>query len=63
MPQDFDLVAACMHPRTERWDFRYALTNDLDPHEKCAGRLSNRVRLDDRWGDDPVRVLERALAA
>jgi hypothetical protein len=63
MPQDFDVVAACMHPRTERWDFRYAITCDLDPHEKCSGRLSNRVRLDGRWDEDPLRVFQRALAA
>lgn len=61
-PGEFDLVAACLHPRTERWEFRYALTADLDPHDKCQGRLSNRVRLDDRWSRDPLPVLGRALS-
>ncbi|MEA3643225.1 MAG: hypothetical protein VBE63_25290 [Lamprobacter sp.] len=58
---EFDVVAACLHPQTERWDFRYALTRDLDPHEHCPGRLSNRARIDSRWGQDVVSVLERAL--
>jgi len=61
--EEFDLVAACLHPRTECWEFRYALTSDLDPHEKCAGRLSNRARLDGRWSCDPLPVMQRALVA
>jgi hypothetical protein len=60
-PEEFDLVAACLHPRTERWEFRYALTADLDPHDKCEGRLSNRARLDSRWSDDPLNAIQRAL--
>lgn len=58
---EFEVVAACLHPQTEQWDFRYALTRDLDPHEHCPGRLSNRARIDSRWGQDVVSVLERAL--
>lgn len=58
---EFDVVAACLHPQTEHWDFCYALTRDLDPHEHCPGRLSNRAKLDSRWGADVVSVLERAL--
>lgn len=61
-PEEFALVAACLHPRTEHWEFRYALTADLDPHDKCQGRLSNRVRLDGRWSTDPLPLLERALS-
>jgi hypothetical protein len=61
-PEEFDLVAACLHPRTERWEFRYALTADLDSHERCQGRLSNRARLDHRWSIDPLPVLKRALS-
>jgi hypothetical protein len=59
-PGEFDLVAACLHPRTERREFRFALAADLDAHEKCAGRLSNRARLDARWSSDPLAVIERA---
>lgn len=58
---EFDVVAACLHPQTEQWDFCYALTRDLDPHEHCLGRLSNRAKIDSRWGADVVSILERAL--
>lgn len=60
-PRDFDVVAACLHPCTERWEFRFALTRGLDPHRRCAGRLSNLVRLDDRWSADALATFARAL--
>lgn len=62
-PTDFDLVAACLHSRTESWDFRYALTRGLDPHKKCPGKLSNLVRIDERWIGDAAEVLARAAEA
>lgn len=59
-PGDFDLVAACLHSRTERWEFRYALPRGLAPHKACAGRLSNNVRIDSRWTEDAASVLRAA---
>ncbi|MBL4845372.1 MAG: hypothetical protein JKY65_07600 [Planctomycetes bacterium] len=59
----FDVVAACIHSVTERWEFRYALTSELDPHKKCEGRVSNNVRVDKRWLEDARTVLGRAAAA
>ncbi|MCR9143376.1 MAG: hypothetical protein NXI24_14075 [bacterium] len=56
-PEDFDVVAACMHALEEQWIFRFAETSKLDAHKKCLGKLANNVRIDDRWSDDPVRVL------
>jgi restriction-modification system family protein len=61
-PSEFDLVAACIHAVTERWEFKYALSDDLDPHGTCAGRLSNNVKLDQRWTRDPSAALLRAVA-
>jgi hypothetical protein len=58
---DFDVVAACLHPVTEEWEFRCALPTQLDPHKKCDGKLSNSVRIDDRWADD-IRDVLRAAA-
>ncbi len=56
---DFDVVAACMQPTTQKWDFRFARTPSLDPHKECSGRLSNRVKLDDkRWRAEPLSVFE-----
>lgn len=60
---DFDLVAACLHSCTERWEFRYALTRSLDPHKNCPGKLSNLVRIDKRWSHEAARVLTAVTAA
>ncbi|HXU32827.1 MAG TPA: hypothetical protein VN851_19830, partial [Thermoanaerobaculia bacterium] len=59
-PQDFDVVAACLHAVTERWEFSFALPGGLDPHAKCAGKLSSNVSIDERWSRDPLRVLRAA---
>lgn len=59
-PEEFDVVAACLHAVTERWEFRYVLPGSLDPHKTCKGRLSQTVRLDARWTDDAARVLRAA---
>jgi hypothetical protein len=61
-PSEFDLVAACIHAVTEKWEFKYALTSDLDPHGTCSGRLSNNVKLDQRWTSDPSATLLRAIS-
>jgi hypothetical protein len=61
-PSDFEVVAACLHAVTLRWEYQYALTSTLDPHTKCKGRLSNNVRLDARWKPDAVGILEAAAA-
>jgi hypothetical protein len=63
-PTDFDVVAACLHPCTERWEFRFASTRLLEPHKRCAGRLSNLVRLDDaRWSSNPLQIFADAEEA
>jgi hypothetical protein len=59
--EDFDLVAACMHSCTEEWGFRYALTRELDVHKKCPEKLSNLVRIDERWILDVEIALHNAL--
>jgi hypothetical protein len=57
---DFDVVAACLHAVTEHWEFRYIVPWRLDRHKWCSGRLSNNVRVDERWGSDPHQILEEA---
>ena len=61
-PSEFDVVAACIHAVTEKWEFKYAPSGDLDPHKTCAGRLSNNVKLDQRWSRDASVALLRAIA-
>lgn len=62
-PDDFDVVAACLHPCTEQWEFRFAPTGSLDPHKRCSGRLSNLVRLDERWSPDALQTFTHVLRA
>lgn len=60
-PREFDVVAACLHAVTSRWEFQYALPGHLDPHRTCEGRLSNRVLVDGRWQSPVEYVLASAL--
>lgn len=56
-PKDFDVVAACLHAVTERWDFQFAPSLSLDGHKNCPGKMSHLVKLDDRWHHPIQRVL------
>jgi hypothetical protein len=42
-PQDFAVLAACLHAVTEEWRFSFALTAALPKHQSCFGRISNNV--------------------
>jgi hypothetical protein len=42
---DFEVIAACLHPVTEQWDFRFALTTELPSHKICPGRIDNNIRV------------------
>jgi hypothetical protein len=57
---DFDVVAACLHAVSERWEFRFARPRWLDAHAKCHGKLSNGVRIDERWSRPVADVLREA---
>jgi len=59
-PNDFNVIAACLHAVEERWAFTFARPIDLDAHRKCRGKLSSNVRLDNRWQPDAGVVLSRA---
>jgi hypothetical protein len=59
-PKDFDVVAACMHAITKKWEFRFSLTSQLAPHKTCKGKLASAVCIDGRWSKDPLSVLYAA---
>jgi hypothetical protein len=61
-PRDFDVVAACLHAVTERWEFQLTLSARLDQHKKCVGKLSSNVHIDERWSADPLRIFREAAA-
>jgi hypothetical protein len=62
-PAQFDIVAACLHAVTERWEFRYILPTRLTAHKKYPGKLSPSVRVDAAWAKDAASVLAEAAAA
>jgi hypothetical protein len=55
-PTQFHVLAACLHPITSRWEFRFAPTATLEPHRLCIGRLSPNVRVQENWPGD-LRVI------
>jgi hypothetical protein len=59
----FDILAACLHPITEEWDFQFCATRQMDPHPKCPDRLDHKVYVEgDRW-DDPLSELLDSVTA
>jgi hypothetical protein len=61
-PDDFDVVAGCLHAVTERWEFCYVIPSALDLHQRCIGKLASNVVVDERWSFDPRNAFEAAAA-
>lgn len=54
----FEVLAACLHPVTARWEFNFCETGSLPPHEKCVGRISQHVRVEGpNWLSDLASLL------
>jgi hypothetical protein len=62
-PAEFDIVAACLHAVSTRWDFRFALPGSLPPHKTCPGRITSNIRVDKQWLADAEEMFRRAYAA
>jgi hypothetical protein len=45
LPNEFDVVAACLWNRTGRWEFLFAATSELPRHAKYPDRIGNRVKI------------------
>jgi hypothetical protein len=59
-PRQFEILAACLHPVTERWEFRFCATDALSPHPNCPGRISEHVRVSgSEWMTELPPLLER----
>ena len=55
----FDVLAACLHAVTEKWEFQFCCTSRLEPHPKCEGRLSQKVVVaGDIWTPDVGGLLD-----
>lgn len=61
-PREFDVVAACLHARTEAWEFAARRTADMQTHATCTGKLSHRVVVDGAWERELGKVLLAAAA-
>lgn len=59
---DFDVVAACLHATSEKWEFRYILPSRLSAHSRCDGKLSNNVLVGKDWSVDPIPVFQSAAS-
>ena len=56
----FDVLAACLHPLTQRWEFRFCRISTLARHSKCQDHCSPRVvAAGDNWFEDIREVLLR----
>lgn len=61
-PSDFAILAACLHPVTEKWDFSFALTSALTSHAKCPGRIASGIVVNEpTFASRPESVFETYL--
>jgi hypothetical protein len=62
-PEDFPILAACLHAVTENWEFRFALTADLEPHKTCPGRIANMIGVAEPvFWSNPEKVFDKHYA-
>jgi len=54
---EFEIVAACLHPVSERWEFMYKRTDEMHPHDRCVGKLSSSVLINGSWTNDLAGLL------
>ena len=55
----FQVLAACLFPVRQEWEFSFCETRYLQPHLSCAGRLASNVCVrGNLWREDIVSVLE-----
>jgi hypothetical protein len=60
-PKDFDVLAACLHALTQKWEYSFALTRSLEAHKKCPGKLANKVLVDSAWTREIRGILGQAV--
>lgn len=58
----FEVLAACMHPVWERWEFEFAPTSVLPDHKKCANRIADKLEVGGvHWQTRLVDVLDEII--
>jgi hypothetical protein len=59
-PDEFDVVAACLHPQVGTWSFRVRETREMAFHPKCPEKLDKNVVINDAWSPDLLHTLRNA---
>lgn len=57
LPEQFDVVAACLFSATGLWEFRYRAAADLEASPRFRGRIAPIQRVDDTWQESLVAAL------
>ena len=61
--KSFDIVAACLHSVSGRWEFKYVLPFALPTHKTCVGRISSNIRVDAAWTGSASEIFLAAAVA
>lgn len=62
-PSDFEILAACLHPCTECWDFAFELTRNMERRTtNCPEHLQNNVRVTPTWRASVNAILDELVA-
>ena len=62
-PTQFEVLAACLHPVTEKWEYQFAPTDSLPVHKKCKGRLADKILVSGEiWSPNLETVLDELCA-
>lgn len=62
-PGDFQILAACLHAVTERWEYRFIPTMALPPHARCPGRIQSNLRVGAAWHENPAAAFDVVTAS
>lgn len=58
----FEVLAACLHPVTEEWEFKFVPTSVLPKRQGCPNRISEKIDVGGpSWDDSLPAILERCL--
>jgi hypothetical protein len=53
-----DILAACLHPIREQWDYEFCASASLPPHERCRGKVHPRIAV---GGQEWTSAIEQLL--
>ncbi len=61
-PDQFEVLAACLHPVTDAWNFQFCSTRDLPRHRDCEARIATNVVVAGiTWSTDAREIVQRIL--